>query len=131
MITVFFGISHNNTTPTELTCDKAFSYVQKNKKKGVVDFTSRPRQHGMRMSLLIKSSKIQCMQVFRPRIELQKFQSESNLSQVCLVFFRVSPEEFHHGMRMSLLIKSSKIQCMQVFRPRIELQKFRLESNLA
>ena len=33
-----------------------------------VDFTSRPRQHGMRMSLF-KSFKIQRMQVFRQEIE--------------------------------------------------------------
>ena len=36
--------------------------------RGVVDLTSRPRQHGVRMSLF-KSFKIQCMQVFRPEIE--------------------------------------------------------------
>ena len=65
--------SHNdNTTSTELTCNKAFSYAQKNKRKGVVDFTSCPRQHGVRISLF-KSFKILRMQVFRPRIELQKF----------------------------------------------------------
>ena len=70
---------------------------------GVVDSTSRPRQHGVRMSLF-KSFKIQRMQVFRPEIEpyfffvtvLQKFRPESNLSQAYRTFLTVnSLEEFH------------------------------------
>ena len=67
-----------------------------------VDFTSCPRQHGVRMSLF-KSFKIQCMQVFRPEIDtifllllLQKFRPESNLSQAYWGFLTVnSLEEFH------------------------------------
>ena len=67
-----------NTASTELTCDKAFSYARRKNVRekerrmltscGVVDSTSRPRQHGVRMSLF-KSFKIQHMQVFRPEIE--------------------------------------------------------------
>ena len=79
MTAVFSGISHNdNTASTELTCDKAFSYVRRKNvrekerrmltSRGVVDFTLCPRQHGVRM-LLFKSFKIQRMQVFRPEIE--------------------------------------------------------------
>ena len=81
---VFFGISHNdNTISTELTCAKSFSYVQKNKRKGVVDITSRPRQLGVRM-LLFQRMPV----VFDQELNFQKFRPESNLSRVCL--FRVS-----------------------------------------
>ena len=57
-----------NTASTELTCDRTFSYARRKNVRekersmlmscGVVDFTSRPRQHGMRMSLFksLKSS---------------------------------------------------------------------------
>ena len=81
MTIVFSGISHNDSTSsTELTCDKASRTREEKYEK----ITSHPRQHGVRMSPF-KPFIIQCMQVFRPEIELQTFRpycrTESNLSR--------------------------------------------------